>query len=456
MVFLMKNLSSKTTIWLLISVLFGMVIIASGLIMFVLRLQVEVACTNSDDCRQMGVMGGVVFSFSKPYDAKQFTALVSVEGADTGDWVIEDQQNVRWLASTPLVPGSTVTFLLEKGQLGSSGERLRRTQRWDIEVRAPEIAVLGESRAGYEVFVLDEDGVSVSLTQTGGKIQAFEPSPDGEQLALAVENDFGGVDLWLATRNGSDLRVEVACGEERCHSPAWSPDGMVLVYVRSSNASADGGGNVWMKGLHRGTEQLATEVQADNATQPRWSPDGQWISYVVKDDIFLVEIPTLETAQLTSSDGSEGCWTADGSSYLYTATLADELSIRNGVLRWNVEDGSLSCLCEAVSIEDFGNLDRPVCHPRENLAVIRVQPNLRISGYQLTLVDLTELNDQLIVSDFTRIFSQLTWSPSGEQLLYQAFQPGSGDSEPEIWLWQRDSDELQQVASGFFSPRWLP
>ena len=455
MVRLMQNITKKTT-WFLISAVLVIVAAGAALFFFARSTSVEVACTNSDDCRQMGVLGGAVFSFSKPYDILQFKALVRVEGAETGDWVIDDQHNVRWTASAPLVPGTTVTFSLPKGQLGLSGERLRKTLTWEIEVRAPEIAVLGESGAGYEVFVLDEGSVSVPLTQTGGKIQAFEPSPDGEQMVLEVENDQGGVDLWLVARNGADQSVVVSCGEERCHSPAWSPDGKVLLYVRSTNASPDGGGSVWMKGLHRGTEQLATEVQADSATQPRWSPDGQWISYVVKDDIFLVEIPTLETTQLTSSDGSEGCWTADGSSYLYTATLADELGIRNGVLRWNVEDGSLSCLCEAISIEDFGNLDRPVCHPRDNLAVVRVQPNLRISGYQLTLVNLTELNDQLIVSDFTRIFSQLTWSPSGEQLLYQAFQPGSGDSEPEIWLWQRDSDELQQVASGFFSPRWLP
>jgi hypothetical protein len=452
----MKNLSSKTTFWLLISVLFGMVVIAGVLIMFVLRRQVEAACLNSDDCRQMGVMGGVVFSFSKPYDIQQFKALVSVEGADTGDWVIVDQQNVRWMASTPLAPGSTVTFSLEKGQVGLSGERLRQAQVWEIEVRAPDIAVLGENGLGYDVFVLDEGGMPVPLTQTGGRLQAFEPSPDGEQLALEVENDLGGVDLWLVGRDGSDARVEVACGEERCHSPAWSPDGKVLIYVRSSNASPDGGGRIWMKGLHSGTEQLATEVQADNATQPRWSPDGRWISYVVQDNIFLVEIPTLETTQLTSTDGAEGCWTADQASYLYTATLADELSIRNGVLRWNAADGSLACLCESVSIEGFGNLDRPVCHPRENLAVVRVQPNLRISGYQLTLVDLIENRDRLIVSDLSKIFSQISWSPSGEQLLFQAFQPGGGQNEPEIWVWQSDSDALLPVASGFFSPRWLP
>ena len=455
MIFLMKNLSKKT-IWLLIAVLLVIVVGGAALIMLVLRPSVKVACVNSDDCRQMGVKGGVVFSFSKPFEPKHFLDLISVEGVDTGDWIIEDQHNVRWMASEPLVPGDTVTFALLEGELGLSGERLRKTLIWEIEVRPPEIAVLGESREGYEVFVLDESGTPVPLTQTGGGVQSFEPSPDGEQLVLTVENDLGGVDLWLATRNGSDQRIVVDCGDVRCHSPAWSPDGKVLLYVRSNNASPDGGGSVWMKGLHSGTEQLATQVKADNATQPRWSPEGRWISYVVQDDIFLVEIPTLETTQLTSSDGSAGCWTVDGSSYLYTATLADEFGIRNGVLRWNVEDGSLSCLCEAVSIEDFGNLDRPVCHPRENLAVIRVQPNLRISGYQLTLVNLTELNDQLIVSDFTRIFSQISWSPSGDRLLFQAFQPGSGQSEPEIWVWQSDSSELMQIASGFYSPRWLP
>lgn len=452
---LMKNITKKTT-WLIISAILVIVLVSAALLIFTRRSSVEVACVNSDDCRQMGVMGGVEFSFSQPVSEDQFEALISVEGAPAGSWLWLDAQHVRWMASEALLPGSMVTFSMAEGDMALSGERLRQAQLWEIEVRTPGITVLGESAPGYEVFVLDEGGMSVPLTHTGGRVQSFEPSPDGEQLTLEVENDLGGVDLWLVTRDGSDARVVVDCGDERCHSPVWSPDGTALLYVRSSNASPEGGGRVWSKDLRSGNDQLAAEVEADNATQPRWSPDGQWISYVVLEDIFLVEVATGETIQLTSSDGSAGCWTADGSSYLYTATLADALSIRNGVLRWNVEDGSLSCLCEAVSIEDFGNLDRPVCHTRENLAVIRVQPNLRISGYQLTLVDLTENSDRLIVSDLTKIFSQISWSPSGEELLFQAFQPGSGQSKPEIWLWQSDSDELQQVASGFFSPRWLP
>jgi WD40 repeat protein len=452
----MKNLSKKN-IWLLISAVLVIVVGVAALIMLVLSPSVEVACVNSDDCRQMGVMGGVVFSFSKPVDAVQYEALMTVEGATVGSsWVWLDQHNVRWMASAALVPGSTVTFSLEKGQLGQSGERLRKTLTWEIEVRPPEIAVLGESGEGYEVFVLDESGTPVPLTQTGGGVQSFEPSPDGEQLVLTVENDRGGVDLWLAGRYGSDQRVAADCGEERCHSPAWSPDSTALLYVRSANASPEGGGSVWVKDLRSGTDQVAAEVQAVNATQPRWSPDGKWISYVVLDDIFLVQLETGETVQLTSSDGSAGCWTANGSCYVYTATLADEFGIRNVVLRWQAQDGSLSCLCDAVSVEDFTNLDRPVCHPLENLVAIRLQPNLRISGYQLTLVDLVDNSDRLIASDFTRIYSQLSWSPSGDRLLFQAFQLGGGGDGADIWLWQSDSSELQQVASGYFSPRWLP
>ena len=123
-----------------------------------------------------------------------------------------------------------------------------------------------EDETVYRLFVTDLDGTGLHMI-SGDLVDELSNgrwSPTGDQILFA-----GRVDpehhktIWVVNADGSslhELEIDPTCGglwsdleAVGCYSPAWSPDGTKIVYVRSTPegedegiyiANADGSGSV--------------------------------------------------------------------------------------------------------------------------------------------------------------------------------------------------------------------
>ena len=98
-------------------------------------------------------------------------------------------------------------------------------------------------------------------------------SPNGDQIVFVrafsdIMKDRYRSDLWIVNHDGSELRA-LTSGNTSNTSPRWSPDGKRLVYISSSEGSAQ----LYVRWMDSGQVAKVTRVQK----APRdmeWSPDG--------------------------------------------------------------------------------------------------------------------------------------------------------------------------------------
>jgi len=82
---------------------------------------------------------------------------------------------------------------------------------------------------------LPNDPLIDSLAQTNAKVEQFELSPSGQQIAY-VSAESGGFDLWVCDIDGSNNRRLVVMYPEECLGPSWSPDEEWVGYTARGEA----------------------------------------------------------------------------------------------------------------------------------------------------------------------------------------------------------------------------
>jgi Tol biopolymer transport system component len=195
--------------------------------------------------------------------------------------------------------------------------------------------------------------------------------------------------IWTVRPNGRGLRRLTSW---RAWSPAWSPDGRRIVFVRGPNSrlrvvSADGGPGHWLIRREIGqqlnpdwslrgdriafdtepsygqSEQGLYVVRPDGTglrrlrvegSMPRWSPDGRRIAYLTATsdnaDTCVVNVLTLRTKAVRRyrarlNGFAPPVWSPDGKSLLVSAWFTDPLGSSLGhVARLRLSDGHVSVL----------------------------------------------------------------------------------------------------------------
>jgi len=109
-------------------------------------------------------------------------------------------------------------------------------------------------------------------------------SPDGTRLAwvrIEVNPESGQPQpqLWLAGIDGTGAR-RLTWSEAGDHSPAWSPDGSSLAFIRASDAGAA----IMLLDLRAGGEARTIARHAVAIADLAWSPDGSTLHYLARVD----------------------------------------------------------------------------------------------------------------------------------------------------------------------------
>ena len=422
---------------------------------------IDITCISPKPCAQISQSGRIQFEFNLSVDASRIESLWEIFPMADGNWEWLDDRHAVWSPKDLLPTEQTFTAQFNQGIAGSKGQKIKETIRWDIEVRRPRILAVGSTANGNELFSisLDGSGEIAQITETNGKLQDFTPSPDGESILLSIENSRLGMNLWLINRAGKDDNLLLECGADRCRTPAWSPVMNQVAYTReifSVENDTWEAARVYILDLLTGQTAPVINKSGITGSNPAFSPDGSWISFwnEASGGIELVNPLSGDTFQLKTSSGTVGCWSPDGHYYFYSDLLISPSDFQSVVFRADTASQSIATILEGD--QEALSIGIPVCNPLYSELAAVVQSNIRIAGRELMIFDLDKNERISVSSDLSRIPLHYSWSPDGDQLVFQLNQLGGDERDTQILLWDRTAGTSSLIGAGLKFPRWLP
>jgi dipeptidyl aminopeptidase/acylaminoacyl peptidase len=121
------------------------------------------------------------------------------------------------------------------------------------------------------------DDVIDLLSKTNAKIEQFQFSPDGRQIAY-VSSQNGSADIWVMNADGSNAHAITDASPEAEAEPQWSPDGQSIAYVTHHC-----GTGCWADIFLARADGSITPIDLTygrGGPQPQWTPDGKSIVFV--------------------------------------------------------------------------------------------------------------------------------------------------------------------------------
>lgn len=364
------------------------------------------------------------------------------------------------------------------------------------------LVLLGGSFWYWRTKTLDTVGPPTTVPFTSYLGQEIEPalSPDGHQVAFAWDNNTGrDFDIYIK-QVGAEPPLRITDERANEHSPAWSPDGLHLGFVRSERdrhavfvVPTIGGrarkvadfetravrGVAWSpdgRTLAVSAQQASYAafslflVTLDSARvqpltsppahyqgdlRPAFSPDGKHLAFVRSldeglQDLYVVEAEGGEPKQLTfDAAGIAGLdWTADGKDIVFTSQRGGA----SGLWRISASGGDPEWIVMAGEGMHFQDLS--VARQGSRLAYVQRSSNTNI--WRLWQPpDIQRYRAHLLLSS-TRWESNPQISPDGNRIAFASNQSGTF----EIWTCDRSGEDPIQLTSfggaPASNPRWSP
>lgn len=179
-----------------------------------------------------------------------------------------------------------------------------------------------------------KEKTETKITSPHGMVIGGEISPDGQEIAAAVEHG-GTTNLYLLDRGGAELR-ELTHTSGINVSPAFSSDGATLAFTSDRSGTPQ----IYVMPLAGGAARRVTYKGSYNTT-PAFSPKGDRIAYQSRSggrfDIFVIPTAGGEPAEVTDGVGSNEspAWSPDGRYLAFSSTRGGRariylLMVQNG------------------------------------------------------------------------------------------------------------------------------
>lgn len=426
----------------------------------------------------------IQITFNRPMDRISVEARVTVDPPKAGlfEWD-EDGRVLTFIPEQPWGEGERIMFQLGAGSRTNFFLPILRTHKWSFEVGIPRIAYLWPSSGRADLFArsLDDEGTT-QFTDTPLGLSDFDVSYDGAKIVYAVLNEDGGSYLGLLDLvSGEDLVVFQCPDGYRCQQPKLSPNLEEVAFERvileegPTGRKILGQSEIWKVRLENTSRAFRLSAAEHNAVSPLWSPKGllAYFDFSTK-EIVIVEPLILPDPSVQGSIVSElgvvGAWALDGTSLIFPdmvilddtyakhETTGDELPLfYSHLFRQSINFG----LREDLSSMGFDLVEdaSPVLSPDGKwIAFTRkfLQENLWTPGRQIWVMR-TDGSQATQITDSPEFnYSSLSWHPDGNALTFVRTNQNDFAAGPEVWFYEFETDELELLSRGAYSPQWIP
>lgn len=212
----------------------------------------------------------------------------------------------------------------------TSSPMMENESEWSPDGSRLAYSATGDTTGGTtSLYTIRPDGSDNQriVSMTGAMARKPTWSPDGRRIAFLLEQSSSnpstveGVnenEIWMVDADGSDAhRIDEITSENYPTSPAWSPDGRYLAFVRIGSGSSA----VWILDLDTDEIEFLAE-----GSQPAWAPDGKRMVVTSGDTLRVVAVPSGEELSVISSEGrqlGEAAWSPDGTWITFAAANPD-------------------------------------------------------------------------------------------------------------------------------------
>ncbi len=339
----------------------------------------------------------------------------------------------------------------------------------------PAAAYLAPSDGRPDIWAINPDNSQspIALTQTDTIIFDFAPDPKGRYIAFSERDSHTGVlDIKLLDISTGQSRLLLDCVNVECMSPVWHPDGSQLLYERIDPqiplpAAGIDPRQLWLLDLTTTppTTRPFFERRPPWSYGAQWSADGKHLLYYDTNapGIFVYNTE-LQTAQFVAQgDGLAGAISPDGRYVAYTEFRRGDHhqgTQSHTILRlMDLSTNTITDLTDETT--DLTDDTAPVWSPDGRyIAFLRRYLDERATaGNMIYLVDIETRQVRPVVSDGRYTHGALSWDRVGQRLLFQQVirEPQTNSlANPEIWSYNFQTGQLQELAKNAFAPRWIP
>jgi Tol biopolymer transport system component len=409
---------------------------------------------------ETGMLGPIWIEFPLEMRTESVESTFSISPAVAGEFLWSGNR-LEFIPDKPLEIRNRYTIRLQPGSEAKDGRRIKEELSWSFTIRQPWIIYLSYTDPGGELYRVQVTGSeSEKLTETGGRILDFDPSPNGEQIAYSQGNDQDGIDIWLMDRDGGSQSLFLDCGPNRCLTPEWSPSGNQIAYSRAEAGLSPGEGfgqfRIWLADLETGETARLFQNSQKIGYGPDWSPDGRRLAYFdgANRQIAVIDLDSGDEFTIPSQIGRTGSWSPDGSKLLYSDMIQVEDEFSQVIYLVDLETQDSVLLYGGKP--DKAQFSDPVWSPTGERVMFTTWQVQEVT--ERVLLDMSYGNSwgTRIDDEPKFIFRNYVYDPTGRQIVYERLPLETGFARPEILLYDSETQNVILLAENASSPAWLP
>ena len=318
----------------------------------------------------------------------------------------------------------------------------------------------GPNQENYDIYVqLIGVGRPLRLTNDPAKESSPVWSPDGRYVAFLRRSEAKTEVIRVPALGGSERKLGEAGTHRSTAGLSWSPGGKFLAILDRTAEDQSVGGSIFSLSVETGEKRRLTSapINALLDFSPAFSPDGRWLAFVRNapgDDVYLLSLagdggPEGEPHQLTfggvAGVGGGGlAWDADSRSIVFSSARGGARAL----WRVSVSGGEPERLALAAD-----NPTSPSISRRENRLVYE-QSQSDLNIWRVPGLGSEPESSAQGQRSATRFIASTRWdhaphfSPDGSKIVFQSDRSGSRE------IWVSDADGLNAVQVTSFEDRW--